>query len=513
MLKTKVLNPQTHQFYETVLIPNPGSPSECLIGRHASCDLVLDSPEISRVHCRVLFWKGQCYFADLGSTDGSRLNNESVQVNRHYPLKPEDTIRIGDFLLLVEAIDLPQQTALDQPAEASSLRPVWSDAAGGEIVVRCVQIIQQTHDVKTFRFVAEPAVLFSHRPGQFVTLSLEIDGQPVQRSYSISSSPSRPETLDITVKRVVAPPDSPTAAPGLVSNWLHDHLSVGRKLRLNGPFGSFTCLDAPAPKLLLLSAGSGITPMISMTQWLCDTASDLDVIFLHSARSPQDLIFRQQLEALAAQHPNLKLAVTLTRSSHGQAWLGYSGHLSSAMLQSIAPDLQERWVYVCGPAAFMDAAKTLLAELKFPMQHYFAESFGAAKPRSQPSLTQPRDSAALPIPDLDRHHSPELKPDLKIVPSIAPASRSDARTSILFTKSGKEVACEAEDCILEIAEQENIRMPSGCRVGVCGVCKHRVIDGEVTYAEAPAALQAAELQQGFILPCVAYPVGRVVLEA
>lgn len=488
MLKTKVLNPQTHQFYETVLIPNPGRPSECLIGRHSSCDLVLDSPEISRVHCRILFWQGQCYFADLGSTDGSRLNNESVQVNRHYPLKPEDTIRIGDFLLLVEAIDLPQQAALDRPA-ASLPRPVWSNGAGGEITVRCVQIIQQTHDVKTFRFVAEPAVWFSHRPGQFVTLSLEIAGQPVQRSYSISSSPSRPETLDITVKRVAAPPDSPTAAPGLVSNWLHDHLAVGSKLRLNGPFGRFTCLDAPAQKLLFLSAGSGITPMMSMTQWLCDTASDLDVIFLHSARSPQDLIFQQQLEALAAQHPNLKLAVTLTRSSRGQAWLGYSGHLSPAMLQTIAPDLQERWVYVCGPAPFMDAAKTLLAELKFPMQHYFAESFGAAKPRSQPS------------------------PELKLVPSIAPASRSDARTSILFAKSGKEVDCEAEDCILEIAEQENIRMPSGCRVGVCGACKHRVTDGEVKYAEAPQALQAAELQQGFILPCIAYPVGRVVLEA
>jgi glycine betaine catabolism B len=516
MLKAKVLNPQTNVFYETVLIPNPGSPNECLIGRHSSCDLVLDSPEISRVHGRILFWQGLCYFADLGSTDGSRLNNQPVQINRNYPLKQEDAIRIGNFMLLVEDIDLPPQAQLPNPAEAGSLLtiPAWTQ---GELTVRCVQIIDQTHDVKTFRFVAEPAVLFSHQPGQFVTLSLEIDGQPVQRSYSISSSPSRPQTLDITVKRVAAPSDAPTAAPGLVSNWLHDHLSLGTKLRLNGPFGNFTCLNAPTQKLLFLSAGSGITPMMSMAQWLCDTASQVDMIFLHSARSPKDIIFQQQLEVLAAAHPNFKLAITLTRSTSGHAWLGHTGHLNRAMLEMIAPDLQERWAYVCGPNSFIDTAKTLLSQLNLPMQQYFAESFGpdrATKPKPPATaLAQlPHLLAPTHCPDW-QDSSPESKPELKLVAPIGTLPADIRSTSIVFTKSGKEIACDAEDCILEIAEQEKISMPSGCRVGVCGACKHKVIEGEVKYTEVPSALKETERQQGFILPCVAYPVGRVILEA
>jgi glycine betaine catabolism B len=520
MLKTKVLNAQTHTFYEQVLLPKPGSPNECLIGRHASCDLVLDSPEISRVHCRVLFWQGQCYFADLGSTDGSRLNNEAVQVNRNYPLKPEDTIRMGNFVLLVESIDFTQQPAPLSPASAQAITlpliPQWTQ---GEIAVRCVQIIDQTHDVKTFRFVAEPAVLFTHKPGQFVTLNLEIAGQPVKRSYSISSSPSRPHILEITVKRVPTPIDEPTAAPGLVSNWLHDHLTVGTQLSLKGPFGQFTCIDAPMEKLLFLSAGSGITPMMSMAQWLCDTATNADMVFVHSARSPRDIIFQQQLQVLAAHHPNFKLAITTTRPSSGQPWCGYTGHLNAAMLQTIAPDFQQRLVYVCGPNSFMAAAKTLLTDLDFPMDHYFAESFGPAKaakpklPLSAAPIAQPPVEPTPNAAQIERK-SPG-SPELKLVPSVAtpPAAARSVSPSIVFTQSGQEVACDPEDCILEVAEQSNINLASGCRMGVCGACKLNLLEGEVTYAEPPSGLKETERQQGIILPCVAFPIGRVVLEA
>jgi glycine betaine catabolism B len=515
MLKTKIFNTQTNVFYEKVLHPKANGPQECLIGRHASCDLVLDSPEISRVHCRILFWQNHCYFADLGSTDGSRLNNDAVQVNRNYLLKREDTIRIGNFVLMVEAIDITPVSAVSVTDPLVS--PPIATWTPGELAVRCVQIIDETPDVKTFRFVGEPAVWFTHKPGQFVTLSLEIAGQPVQRSYSISSSPSRPHTLDITVKRVAAPPDEPTAAPGLVSNWLHDHLTVGATLRLQGPFGNFTCGDAPGQKLLLLSAGSGITPMMSMAQWLCDTATEVDVIFLHSARSPQDIIFRQPLQALATRYPHFKLAITTTHPAIGHPWAGYTGRLNSAMLQAIAPDFLERLVYVCGPSTFMAAAQTLLTSLNFPMHHYFAESFGPAKaakpqPSAPAALVQPTVELALAARQSTQKNSGA--PELKLVPSVlrAPAARS-MTPSIVFAKSGKEVACDAEDCILDVAEQAQVAMPSGCRMGVCGACKHKVIEGEVTYVDSPRALPETERQQGMILPCIAFPIGRVVLEA
>lgn len=522
MLKTKVLNAQTSKFYEKILAPKAGGYSECLIGRHASCDLVLNSPEVSRVHCRILFWQGQCYFADLGSTDGSRLNNEEVQINRNYLLKLEDTIRIGHFVLLIEEIDLTHPTAeLSAQKQQTGMTPTpqlpqWSQ---GEIAVRCVQILDETHDVKTFRFVAEPAVWFAYKPGQFVTLNLEINGRPVKRSYSISSSPSRPHTLDITVKRVAAPIDAPAASPGLVSNWLHDHISVGSKLRLNGPFGKFTCVDAPSNKLLFLSAGSGITPMMSMSQWLCDTAADADMIFLHSARSPRDIIFQQQLQVLAAHYPNFKLAITTTRSEIKQPWYGYTGQLNSMMLQTIAPDFLDRQVYVCGPSPFMDAARTLLTDLNFPMQNYYSESFGspkATKPRVNQStalaLAQKSDETVPKSAPAERK-SNDSSPDLKLVKPAASSTPTLSSPTIVFAKSGKEITCEAEDCILDVAEQEKIDIPSGCRIGVCGACKRKVIEGEVKYEENPSALKETDRQQGIVLPCVAYPVGRVVLEA
>ena len=521
MLKTKVVNYHTNEFYEEILAPKLACQNEYLIGRHPNCDLILNSPEVSRVHGRVLFRNNQCYFTDLGSTDGSRINNEEIQINRHYLLRPNDSIRIGGFVLLVEEISLAGNLvtplADEQVAKRSSfLAPPWPKQ---EITVRCVQVIQETHDVKTFRFVAEPTVLFDYKPGQFVTLNLQIGGKSVKRSYSISSSPSRPHTLDITVKRVPAPADTPDAPAGLVSNWLHDQIEVGRQIQLSGPLGKFTCVDRPTEKLLLISAGSGITPMMSMSQWLCDTAAEADMVFVHSARSPRDIIFQHRLALLAAQYPNFKLAVNTTRPEPGQPWVGYSGRLNQAMLTAMAPDFRDRTVYVCGPNPFMAAMKTLLAELDFPMQNYFEESFGGRKPakKQPPAIALAGDathhSAAVDL--TTNGHQPEHRPELKLVepsPSSV-ATLATAQPALVFTKSGKEVVCDGEECILDVAEQEGVELPSGCRMGSCGACKHQLIEGEVKYEEDPSALEDSERQNGIVLTCMAYPVGRVVLEA
>ncbi len=358
MLKTKVINTHTNHVYTADLAPRPGQQSECLIGRHPNCDLILDGPAVSRVHGRILFQRGQCFFADLGSTDGSRLNNEEIQVNRTYKIAPDDVIRVGEFALIVEeleasALDVGKLSATQSSSQADH---TWSTAgAAQEITVRCVQIIQETHDVKTFRFVAEPELLFHFKPGQFVTFKLPITtpkGQPIRRSYSISSSPSRPNTLDITVKRVSA--SSLDLPPGLVSNWLHDQLEVGMTLSLQGPHGDFNCIDHPADKLLLISAGSGITPMMSIAQWLSDLAANTDVTFIHAARTPLDIIFRQRLELLAAQHPHFQLAFTLTQKLSAAPWSGYRGRLNPALLSAICPDFMARTAFVCGPPSLHD---------------------------------------------------------------------------------------------------------------------------------------------------------------
>ena len=417
----------------------------------------------------------------------------------------------------------------------------WSQ---GELNARCVHIIDETQDVKTFGFVADPPVLFTYQPGQFTTLDLEIDGQRVKRSYSISSTPSRPHTLEITVKRVSAPADEPDAPPGLVSNWLHDNIKVGSQVKMSSPMGKFTCFANPSPKLLLISAGSGITPMISMARWLYDTSSDVDILFFHSARSPRDIIFRQELELIAARYSNFKLAITLTRPEVGHSWVGYQGRLNELMLRLIAPDFQQRNVYVCGPNAFMESTKSLLQKNNFPMENYFEESFGGAKKKKKKAVaeknkattisisqkttiedlinqvsksstnihTPPSTSIIFPSPAVAESEQntgtialPAAPPATTPIPRSKAATPATSSPAIVFAQSGQEISCDGEESILEAAQAEDIELPYGCGMGVCGQCKLRKLEGEVTYDEEP------DCEEGYILTCVAKPVDKVVI--
>ncbi|HBB34793.1 MAG TPA: flavodoxin [Cyanobacteria bacterium UBA8803] len=500
-MKIKALNAQTGEFHEKVLIPEPGIAGECFIGRNPSCSLVLNSPDVSRIHGRIFYQNGQFYYTDLGSTDGSQIDELDVEINQNYILKPDHLIRIGGYVLTIAQIPLTANNPNHEPH--SDPVKVATPPQTTKWTLRCVEAIDETHDVKTFRFVADPPRPFTYQPGQFVTLDLQINQQRVKRSYSISSSPSRPYTLDITVKRVPPPTDVPEAPPGLVSNWLHDHIKVGNQVNVSGPMGKFTYLAQPSNKLLLISAGSGITPMMSMSRWICDTAADIDVVFIHSARSPRDIIFRQELEAMAAQHSHFKLAVTATRLEPGQAWLGYTGRLNPSRLEAIAPDFRDRTVYVCGPNSFMAGIKAMLKDLEFPMQNYYEESFGSNQKSRQPSRPETKLQPASEITKAVRHEQSKAPNDPPTPVSGLPSSES----VIIFTQSGKKVAGDGDEFILDLAEQEGIELPSGCRMGSCGVCKQKLLEGRVNYDEDPGC------EEGYVLTCIAKPVGRVAIEA
>ncbi len=555
-----LINTQKPQETKTVsLEPEKGLNQECLLGRDERCAVVLNDSMISRIHGKIFVRNGNYYYNDLGSRNGSKINNEVVKLNQDYVLKPSDTLALGYHLLWIQSIGGVEA----EPTAASALTPQdympvaliepesinrWSQ---GELDVRCVHIIDETQDVKTFRFVADTPVLFTYQPGQFATLNLEINGKQIKRSYSISSTPSRPHTLEITVKRVPAPADEPDAPPGLVSNWLHDNIRVGSQIKMSSPMGKFTCFTNPSPKVLFISAGSGITPMMSMSRWICDTASEVDIIFVHSARSPRDIIYRQELEWMAARYSNFKLAITITRPEAGHSWVGYQGRLNELMLQSIAPDFVQRNVYVCGPNVFMEATKSLLEQMNFPMENYYEESFGGAKKKkkkataekavkndptaihipkkptiedlvtqvthtSSNGTTPPPTSIVSPPPEPPQSASnvgtfappppPASAPAPSFAPPAQPASPASSSPAIVLAKSGQEISCDGEETILEVAQAEDIDLPYGCGMGVCGQCKLRKLEGEVTYDEEP------DCEDGYILTCIAKPVNRVVIE-
>jgi glycine betaine catabolism B len=506
MLRLKSVNFDAQQFQNHDLTPNH-SGNEWVIGRSPTCDVVLTNPEVSRVHGRITYMNNAYHYLDIGSTAGSMLNGEVVKVEAPYALNIGDLLQLGETFIYVEEVADPKPQ-LDVPTLSIPLSHgtsgQWSTQ---DLWCRCDRIIDESHDVKTFCFMAETPILFDFLPGQFVTLGIEIDGKPVLRPYSISSSPTRPHHLSVTIKRV--PSSGENIPAGLVSNWMHDYFRVGDRLKLvGGAMGVFTCLPELPSKMLLISAGSGITPMMSMSRWVQDTLAPSDIVFLHSARQVEDIVFRSELATMAAQMPNFRLAVTLTQAQ-SSPWMGLTGRISPAMLNLLVPDLMDRSVFVCGPNAFMQHVRETLESMGFPMHQYEEESFGGApvKPKAQATNHAVQPSAVKASAVVSQAATVEA-------PTVtATLVKPETATAVSFTDSGQTCEADGSLSILEVAEQAGVSIRSACRMGVCGACKVQTHKGHVRYEGTPAALSDTDQADGQILACVAYPVDHVEVEA
>jgi ferredoxin-NADP reductase len=338
----------------------------------------------------------------------------------------------------------------------------------GKLPVRCVQVIDETRDVKTFRFVADPPKLFRYYPGQFVTLEIPIEGNIVRRSYTISATPSRPHVISVTVKCV---------EQGQISKWLHDNLRAGSTLFLDGPHGTFTCIPDDAGPYLFISGGSGITPVMSMSRWLSDTMPDADIQFLHFARSPDDLIFAHELQLMERSLPAFRCQFVCSQAGEGSGWTGPTGRISPELLTQLVPDLKSRSVYLCGPVPFMDVTRGMLEQLGFDMTRFHQESFGGV-PR--------RDAGA----------------------AEAQASKL---AKVIFSASKIEIDCNGSDYILDLALAQGLPVAYSCRAGQCGTCKVTLLEGSVEH-DCTSGLTPDDEKDGHILACQARPIGRVVVD-
>jgi ferredoxin-NADP reductase len=367
-------------------------------------------------------------------------------------------------------------TSPHQMPDLSALAQPW-DGDNDDMLV-CRHVRQETGDVKTFVFSAPGARTMRYWPGQYITLELEIDGARVNRCYTLSSAPTRPDTVSITVKRVPG---------GLVSNWLHDHLVTGASVRVLGPSGEFSCFLQPAPahrKYLFLSAGSGVTPLMSMARAMHDLSFEADIAFVHSARTPADVIFAHELELLAHNQLQFRLGLVCERQDGSAAWAGFRGLLTREVLHNVTPDFVQREVFCCGPAPYMAAVRQLLHDAGFDMKHYHQESF-----TFETLMAETAPQAEQSVPD-----------------GPAPAGYT-----IKFERLGNEVACDASQTILEAARAAGMRLPMSCTKGMCGTCKTRMVSGQVAMNHA-GGIRQREIDQGWILPCCSKPLSDVTLE-
>lgn len=362
------------------------------------------------------------------------------------------------------------------PAPVSTGFYEWNPDEDDVLICRAVR--DETPDVKTFVFAPRSGRRFGYKPGQFLTFEFEIGGETIFRCYTISAAPSRPDTVSITVKRV---PNGP------VSNWLHDEFRPGQMLKATGPMGEFswTAFPSASAKYLLISGGSGVTPMMSMARTAYDLAEIRDTIFLHAARSPSDIVFRDELDVMSRRNRSIRVAHIVENDSPGEGYAGFRGRISRAAIEAVAPDFRTREIFVCGPSPFMKAVRGILAEAGFDMARYHEESFNFEE-------LSAGDQAAVE----------EATADLA----------TEVKTwQIEFAKIKRVVECPENMTILEAARRAGMRLPASCTKGMCGTCKSKKIAGTVEMNHQ-GGIRQREIDAGLMLICCSRPRSDVVVE-
>ena len=297
--------------------------------------------------------------------------------------------------------------------------PLWS---ARELRGRVVEVRQETVDSATLVIKPGWGFSFDYQPGQYVGIGLLVDGRWRWRSYSLTSSPvtSAPSrTITITVK---AMPE------GFLSTHLVGGVAPGTIVRLAAPKGNFTMPDPAPASVLFITAGSGITPVMSMLRTLSRRDQITDIVHLHSAPTESDLMFAAELAELQRSHPGYRLHVRTTRD---QGRLDFSG------LGDEVPDWRDRQAWTCGPEGMLTAAEGLWSAAGLQEQLH-QERFAAART----------------------------------------AVHGQGGT-VEFARSGKSVPVDAATPLMEAGEGAGVQMPFGCRMGICQSCVVGLLDGHV----------------------------------
>jgi NADH oxidoreductase Hcr len=318
--------------------------------------------------------------------------------------------------------------------------------------LRCVDKWQETSDTVSLTLISDTPLPngFDFKPGQFISLGFEFDGKVEYRAYSVSSLPGESH-LKLTVKRV---------ENGLVSNYIIEHFNSGDSVLALAPTGPFNSIDCPPKhKVALLSAGCGITPVMSMAKHWLKTKADVEITFIHMAKSAAQTIYFDELESMDAQYPNFHLKLLLkdnTGTRHPQ------GRLDREWLAKLCPDLNQRTVYLCGPTLFMQDMESNALALGVEAAQFHQESFTPIEAHNESSSDG-------------------------VVQFEVPA----------FGVS-KEVGQGAT--LADVLEENGVPIIIACRSGMCGSCKCKVTKGEVSRTSTET-LTEEDLANGYTLAC------------
>ncbi len=314
------------------------------------------------------------------------------------------------------------------------------------------RVIKETADARTFVLTPEDGPI-DYRAGQYCTFRVDVDGETLHRSYSMSSSPDTDDELRTTIKRVPG---------GKVSNWLLDNIADGDTVDMTRAFGTF-CLREGHRPVIGYSGGSGITPILSLAKSALAT-TDRDVYLLCADRDADAAIFTAAIDDLVARYPG---RLTVQRSFDVD-----NGFLTRDAVTRFLGDLSDADHYICGPEAFMDVVE----EAVTGRGTLFIERFGGATQAPADATTEP------------------------------PAAADEVSGEITIKLGRKKVTVsrQAGETILEAARRGGLTPPFSCEAGNCATCMAHLDEGTATM-RVNDALEDDEIEDGYTLTCQAVP--------
>ena len=362
--------------------------------------------------------------------------------------------------------------------EAKQVKLAWNGFRKFKIISK----VKETDDITSFYLSPHDGrELPGFLPGQFLTFQIPVpnQAQPVIRCYSLSDSPFHSARYRVSIKRVPAPRDNPSAPPGLISTHFHDVLNENDIVDVKAPSGHFSMSMTKSSPVVLLAGGVGITPLLSMLNAITEMASQREVWFFLGVRNKKEHVMKEHLEMVARENENVRLNVFYSAPAETDVLsedYHVKGRVNVENIKVILPSSNFDF-YICAPPPMVKDLRKDLADWGVPKKNIHFEAFGPATVKGCKADTGKGDSAKI---------------------------------DIQFEKSGKTLTWDSKAAsLLDFAEANGVPIDSGCRAGNCGTCLTAIKSGKVELVGEPGS----KPEEGSCLACISVPKENLTLDA
>lgn len=380
-----------------------------------------------------------------------------------------DSLNPLKFTELIKNRETEIEKAKDEISTVDSNANALAQRLHPQKQILTISRIKEAEDAKIYTLTADKCAYFT--AGQYLSVSVNINGRIYSRPYSILSSPkdALKGFYEICVKRVEG---------GLVSNYILDNLNVGDVLEVSDPTGNFTYEPLrDAGHIIAIAGGSGITPFVSLAKAISEGSEDFALTIIYGSRKEKDILLKSELDEICRNSDKVKVVYVLSEENKE----GFEqGFVNAELLGKYAPK-DKYSVFLCGPQAMISFVDKELAKFNLESKYIRHEVHGEV---ADPSAFE---------------EYPENVPD-------------NLKITVIIKGEKTEFTANSKNTILRILEDNNINPPSRCRGGECGFCHSKLISGKVFIPKELDRRRQADEKFGFVHPCCSYPLSDLVIE-